>query len=70
MLQQSTGTGTSDNTDTGIGSDTSTGTGIGVGAWDVDYCLTIDGLVRFRDNIYVPDNSELMKVILRELHAK
>ena len=29
-----------------------------------------DGLVRFRDRIYVPDNNELKKHILREFHAK
>lgn len=33
--------------------------------WDVDYHLMIDGLVRFRDRIYVPDESELNKLILR-----
>ena len=37
---------------------------------DVDYCLTTYGLVRFRDRIYVPNNSELKKLILREFHAK
>jgi len=36
----------------------------------VDYCLTLDGLVRFRDRIYVSDNSELKKVTLRDFHAK
>ena len=36
----------------------------------MDYCLTSNGLVRFRDRIYVPDSSELKKVILREFHAK
>lgn len=36
----------------------------------MDYSLTIDGLVRFRDRIYVPDSNELKKVILREFHAK
>ena len=36
----------------------------------MEYCLTTDGLVRFREKIYVPDNSELKKVILREFHAK
>jgi len=29
-----------------------------------------DGLVRFRDMIYVPDSSELKKVILRLFHTK
>jgi len=29
-----------------------------------------DGLVRFRDMIYVSDNSELKKAILREFHVK
>jgi len=29
-----------------------------------------DGLVGFRDKIYVPNNNELKKVILREFNAK
>jgi len=36
----------------------------------MDYCLTMDGLVRFRDRIYVSDNSELKKVIFKEFHVK
>ena len=36
----------------------------------MDYCLTMDGLVRFRDKIYVSDNNELKKVIVRDLDAK
>jgi len=36
---------------------------------DVDYHLTPDGLVRFRDRIYVQENNELKKLILREFHA-
>ena len=36
----------------------------------MDYWLTTYRLVRFRDKIYVLDNSELKKVILREFHAK
>jgi len=36
----------------------------------VDYCLIVDGMVRFRDRIYVPDNSELKRLILREFHAR
>ena len=36
----------------------------------MDYCLTTDGLVRFQDRIYVPDNSELKNMILREFHVK
>lgn len=59
-LQQSTGTG--------IGSGTSIGTGAGV--QDVDYYLTTDGLIKFRDMIYVLYRSELKKVILTEFHAK
>jgi len=35
----------------------------------VDYNLTADGLVRIRDRIYMLDNSELKKLILREFHA-
>lgn len=37
---------------------------------DVDYRLIIDGLVRFRDRIYVLENSELKKLIFREFHDK
>ena len=36
---------------------------------DVGYHLIANGLVKFRDKIYVPDNSELKKLILREFHA-
>ena len=36
----------------------------------MDYHLTMDGLVRFRDAIYVLDESELKKLILREFHVK
>ena len=36
----------------------------------MDCHLTADGLVRFRDNIYVSDNNELKKLILRDYHAK
>lgn len=70
MLQQGTGTCINNGTGTGIGIVTSSGIGIGPGAHDVDYCLTTDGLVRFRDMIHVPDNSEVKKVILREFHVK
>ena len=49
---------------------TSTGAGIGTIYWDADYRLTIDGLVRFRDKIYVPNCSELKNLILREFHVK
>jgi len=37
---------------------------------DVEYHPTTNGLIRFRDMIYVPNNSELKKLILREFHAK
>lgn len=37
---------------------------------DVDYHLATYALIRFRDMIYVPDNSDLKKNILREFHAK
>ena len=63
-LQQSTGNGT------GIGTCNGTGTCIDVGEQGVDYCLTVGGLGRFRDMIYVPDISKLKKVILKEFHAK
>ena len=36
----------------------------GVGGQDVKYHLTIDGLIRFRERIYLLDNSELKKTIL------
>jgi len=36
----------------------------------MDYCLIEDGLVQIRHKIYVTDNNELKKVILREFHAK
>ncbi len=57
-LQQSTGT--------------STGTGVGTITrdQDVNYRLMADGLVRFRDRIYVSNCSELKKLILREFHVK
>lgn len=42
----------------------------GTGDQDADYHLTTDGLVRFRDMIYVPNCSELTKLILREFHMK
>lgn len=42
----------------------------GTGEQDVDYHLTMDGLVRFRDKIYVSDNSELKKLSLMEFYAK
>ena len=35
---------------------------------DVDYHLTTYVLVRFKDMMYVSDNSELKKLILREFH--
>jgi len=30
----------------------------------------MDGLVKFKDRVYLSDNSELKKVILREFHVK
>ena len=35
----------------------------------MDYRLIVDGLVRYRDKIYVPNDSEIKKIILREFHA-
>lgn len=57
---------------TGIGVSTSTGRriGTGAGACGMDYCLIVDGLVRFRDRIYMSNSSKLKKVIFREFHAK
>ena len=63
-LQQSTGIGT------GICGSTCTGTGTGAGAQGMNYCLKMDGFVRSQDKIYVPDSSELKKVILRKFHVK
>ena len=37
---------------------------------DVDYHLMIYGLVRFKDMIYVLDDSGLKKLILREFYVK
>jgi len=42
----------------------------GMGDQDVDYHLTTNGLVRFRDKIYALNDSELNKLILREFHVK
>jgi len=55
-----------------VGIDTGSGTCIrtDIRAQDVDYCLTIYGLVRFGDNIYFPDSSELKKMILRVFYVK
>lgn len=36
----------------------------------MDYHLIEDGLVIFRDNIYVLDDSEFKKLMLREFHVK
>jgi len=42
----------------------------GIGERDVYYHLTTDGLVIFKERIYLLDNSELKKLILRELNVK
>jgi len=42
----------------------------GEGNRDEKYHLMVDGLVRFRNNTYVPIDSELKKLILREFHVK
>lgn len=44
--------------------------GTGTGAQDADYHLLADGLITFRDKIYVPNISELKKIMLREFCAK
>lgn len=75
-LQKSTGTGTGSGTcigtciGSGIGTGIGMGTGIGESAQGTNYWLTTYGLVRFPDNIYVPDNNELKNVILRDFHEK
>lgn len=55
----------------GIGKGTRIGVdtclGIVIGDQDEDYHLTVNGLVRFRDKIYVPNCSEIKKLILREV---
>lgn len=62
-LDQCTGTCIGSSTCIYTGSGTCTGTC--AGAQDVDYHLMTDGLARFRDRTYVPDNSKLKKGILR-----
>ena len=42
----------------------------GTGEQNVDYHFIASGLLRFRDKIYVLDNSELKNIILREFHVK
>lgn len=42
----------------------------GTGDENVEYHLTTDGLGIFRDRIYVSNDSELKKTILREFHVK
>jgi len=49
---------------------TSTSVGTSTGDRDANYCITADGLVRFRYMIYVSNCSELKKLILREFCAK
>lgn len=49
---------------------TSTDLGASTGDHDVDYRLATDGLVRFRDRIYVSNCSELKNLVLREFHVK
>jgi len=56
-LQQSTSTCTGSGTDTGAGAST--------GDQDADHRLTEDGLVRFRDMIYVSNDNELENLNLR-----
>jgi len=55
---------------TGIGTCTSAGTCTSTGDQDADYHLTTNGLVRFRDMIYVLNCSELKNIILREFYVK
>lgn len=59
-------------TGTGVGICTSIGTGVSAGRGDQDagYHLMVDGLVRFRDKIYVSNCNELKKLILSEFHVK
>ena len=66
MLQQSTGTSKGKGTSTSVGIGVSTGEG----DQDANYCLTVDGLVRFRDKIYVLNCSDLKKLVLRKFHTK
>ncbi len=48
----------------------STCSGTGTGAQDANCHLSSYGLIRFRDRIYVSNNNELKKIILREFHVK
>ena len=61
---------TMDRSQQSIGTGTSLGERIGIWDRDAYYCLMEDGLVRFRDRIYVPNCNELKKLILREFHVK
>lgn len=36
----------------------------------MDYHITVDGLVKFRDKICVPNNMKLKNLILREFYIK
>jgi len=73
-LQQSTSTTTCTNIGAGTGTYTDigacTGTCTSTSDQDADYHLTVYGLVRFKDMIYVPNYSELKDLILREFHVK
>jgi len=71
-LQQgdSTGIGIGHGTGTCSGTGTGDSTGTAASAQGMHYRLTADGLVRFRDRIYVSNKNELKKVILREFHVK
>ena len=40
-----------------------------IGDRDEEYHLMTDGLVRFRNKIYMTSSSELKKLILREFHV-
>jgi len=44
--------------------------GSGKGAHDVNNHLSVDGLIRFRDRIYVLDMNKLKKIIFWEFHTK
>lgn len=66
-LHYITGTGTCS---VGIGTCSGICTCTNVRAQDIDYCVTTNGLVRFRNRIYVMDKNDFNQVILREFHVK
>jgi len=64
------GKGDGTSTDDGTVTSTSSGTGTRAGAEDLNYHRIADELVKFRERIYMSDDSDLKKVIFGEFHVK